>query len=260
MTGSATITLAAGKKYAIGVEMYDHLDEGVIKLEWQSASEPRDVVPASRLFVPAPPVPPLKVMAVGDSLTASSGGHASWRYWFAKQMEYGGHQFDMIGRNLGVSGGASLYGSFDRAKGVCRDAADEILAQVSTYAGAAPDVVLLEAGLFDVLAGQANAQTVGELGAIIDVLRGLNPVVKIALAQLPPVAGKQAEIAALNALIAGLAAEKNSESSPVVVANLSDGYGVAGDTEDGVNPNTGGGRRSANVSSTRSRCCWGASG
>ncbi len=47
---SATITLAAGQKYDIRLDYYEQYGTAEIQLEWSSASQPREVIPASRLF------------------------------------------------------------------------------------------------------------------------------------------------------------------------------------------------------------------
>ena len=49
-TDSATIALLAGKKYDIRVEYYNGTGAGQLKLEWSSASQARQVVPAAALY------------------------------------------------------------------------------------------------------------------------------------------------------------------------------------------------------------------
>jgi len=47
---TGTITLTAGQKYDIRVEYYENTGGAVMKLEWQSASQVREVIPKSQLF------------------------------------------------------------------------------------------------------------------------------------------------------------------------------------------------------------------
>lgn len=47
---SGTIALVAGRKYDIVFEYYENTGSASVRLEWQSPSQPREVVPASRLF------------------------------------------------------------------------------------------------------------------------------------------------------------------------------------------------------------------
>ncbi|MDB5324794.1 MAG: hypothetical protein JWM57_363 [Phycisphaerales bacterium] len=49
-TDTATIALLAGKKYDIRVEYYNATGAGQLKLEWSSASQARQVVPAAALY------------------------------------------------------------------------------------------------------------------------------------------------------------------------------------------------------------------
>ncbi len=55
---SGTITLEAGKRYDIKLEYDDNTGPASVRLEWQSASQSREVIPQSQLFpVPAPTSP-----------------------------------------------------------------------------------------------------------------------------------------------------------------------------------------------------------
>lgn len=47
-----TISLVAGEKYDIVVEYYDNWSRAVVKLSWQSASTPKQIVPQSQLYAP----------------------------------------------------------------------------------------------------------------------------------------------------------------------------------------------------------------
>ena len=47
---SGTITLQAGQQYDIQLEYYENGGFAVMKLEWQSASQAREIVPLSQLF------------------------------------------------------------------------------------------------------------------------------------------------------------------------------------------------------------------
>jgi hypothetical protein len=48
---SGTISLQAGQKYSIWVEYYEKTGEATAKLSWSSASQAKEIVPASRLYV-----------------------------------------------------------------------------------------------------------------------------------------------------------------------------------------------------------------
>lgn len=50
---SGTIALEAQTMYAVQVDYYQNAGQGIIKLEWESASQAREVVPQSQLYYPA---------------------------------------------------------------------------------------------------------------------------------------------------------------------------------------------------------------
>jgi hypothetical protein len=45
-----TITLTAGQRYDIRLEFYENFGQAQIRLTWQSASQPKQVVPRERLY------------------------------------------------------------------------------------------------------------------------------------------------------------------------------------------------------------------
>lgn len=71
---SGTIALLAGQKYAITVEYYDNYSVASMKLSWSSASTPKQVVPASRLYLTGTPASALgaKVSSLRSVAAAAS--------------------------------------------------------------------------------------------------------------------------------------------------------------------------------------------
>lgn len=51
-TSSAPISLIAGQKYDIQIEYVEDIYHAGLKLEWESVSQPRQIVPSDRLFLP----------------------------------------------------------------------------------------------------------------------------------------------------------------------------------------------------------------
>ncbi len=49
---SAPITLVAGRRYNVQVDYYDTVNTSVIQLYWQSASQPQQIIPTNRLYLP----------------------------------------------------------------------------------------------------------------------------------------------------------------------------------------------------------------
>jgi glucose/arabinose dehydrogenase len=54
---SGAITLTAGRRYDLRMEVYEGYGQAVARLSWASASQPRAVIPRSQLY-PPPPAPP----------------------------------------------------------------------------------------------------------------------------------------------------------------------------------------------------------
>lgn len=52
VTSSGSITLAAGVKYDVTLEYYDNTGAAQVNLEWQSARQARQIIPASQLYPP----------------------------------------------------------------------------------------------------------------------------------------------------------------------------------------------------------------
>ncbi len=52
LTSTGTLSLAAGVKYDIRLDFYENTGSAVIKLEWQSPSQPRQFIPKSQLYPP----------------------------------------------------------------------------------------------------------------------------------------------------------------------------------------------------------------
>ena len=75
---SGTLALVAGERPAIRLEYYENTGSAVIKLEWQSASQAREVVPQSRLYS-GPQDPILTSIAVAPaSANVPPGGAAQF--------------------------------------------------------------------------------------------------------------------------------------------------------------------------------------
>jgi beta-glucanase (GH16 family) len=70
-----TITLEAGKRYDIRMDYYQNFNTALAELEWFSASQPRQVIPASQLYPAAAPIPtppPAAPPAAPSGLTAAA--------------------------------------------------------------------------------------------------------------------------------------------------------------------------------------------
>jgi lysophospholipase L1-like esterase len=188
----------------------------------------------------------VKVMPLGDSITQSTTGLASYRYYLWHLLLRNGYQVDFVGSEHGVGGGPPAHSDFDMDhEGHSGWRADQIATHVHAWAAAAsPDVVLLHIGTNDLWQRQSVASTVTDIGDIIDTLRTVNPRIRILLAQLIAQTG-DSFISSLNAALPALAAGKNRPESPIILVDQFTGFDPSSMTYDGTHPNDAGDSRMA---------------
>lgn len=184
-----------------------------------------------------------KIMPLGDSITESSAGLPSYRFYLWQLVQTNGYRIDLVGSKQGTANGPPANQNFDMDhEGHSGWRADEALAQISDWATAAsPDFVLLHLGHNDLCQGQDVIGTVRDLGGIIDVLRTVNPRIGVLVAQI--IASSEpchAQIPALNAQLPALVAAKHTQESPVMLVDQYTGFLPATMTRDGVHPNATG--------------------
>jgi lysophospholipase L1-like esterase len=103
--------------------------------------------------------------------------------------------------------------------------------------------VLLHIGTNDIRQGISANVAANNIASTIDILRSIVPNVKIVLAQIIPCGDvAPGAIEGFNNLIPGLAAQKNTSNSPVVVADQYDGFSLAVNSDDNIHPNDSGDR------------------
>jgi len=179
----------------------------------------------------------VKIMPLGDSITQSSAGLNSYRYYLWHLLLDHGYHVDFVGTRHGV-GGPPESTDFDMDhEGHPGWRADEILAQLQAWAAAAsPDVVLLHIGTNDLSQGQSVDSTVDDISSIIDLLRMVNPRIRILLAQIIAKTGLSS-IAVLNGRLSTLVADKQQAQSPLALVDQYSGFDPATMTYDGTHPN-----------------------
>jgi hypothetical protein len=198
----------------------------------------------------APPLsaaPPLRLMPLGDSITAATDGQASYRYWLWHLLRQGGYTVEFVGSQAGVYQGTPKYPDFDpHHEGHWGWTADAVLARLEQWARAEqPDVVLCHLGTNDLFGGESVPSTVAEVGQIVEALRRANPRVTILLAQLIPAHHGQATLQAFNRALPAVATEKTSRASPVLVVDHWSGFDPQRNTYDGLHPNEAGEKKMA---------------
>jgi acyl-CoA thioesterase I len=191
-----------------------------------------------------------RIMPLGDSITEGyTGGYSSYRYWLWNALRAGNYDVDFVGGMHGVHG-APTPGrpDFDQDhEGHSGWRADQVLANAGAWATQhQPDVVLMHLGTNDMLQGQSVSSTITEIGSVVDALRQSRPNVVVLMAQIIPSTINATAIQQLNAQIATLAAQKNTEQSPVVLVDQWGGFSTSADEWDGIHPNEAGELKMAN--------------
>jgi acyl-CoA thioesterase I len=200
----------------------------------------------------APPSAPptssaiVKIMPLGDSITQSTKGLNSYRYYLWHLLINKGYHVDFVGSKHGVGDGPPADPDFDMDhEGHAGWRADEIATQVHVWATAAsPDFVLLHIGTNDLSQRQTVDSTVNDIRSIIDVLRSVNPRVHILLAQIIAKVGVPS-IAVLNGRLPALVADTQQPDSPIVLVDQYSGFDPSTMTYDGTHPNADGDSRMA---------------
>lgn len=187
----------------------------------------------------------VRIMPLGNSITHGDEIHYSYRFALWQKLRDAGVSFDFVGSMNTNFGGNPLFPdpAFDRDHEGHRGwRADQLLSSLPMWLQMyTPDIVLVHAGTNDMFMGNAVAGTVTELKSIIDVLRNDNPEVTILLAKIiGTTAPENARIVELNSHIDGIAAEKNTDQSRVIVVDQFTGFNPATDAYDGKHPNSAG--------------------
>jgi acyl-CoA thioesterase I len=187
------------------------------------------------------PVP--KIMALGDSITDGFVQSRCYRYYLDSMLNAHGIAHDFVGS---LSGPGSGWDS--NHEGHAGWSAGNILAQINGWARSfKPGIVLMHLGTNDILLHESTAQTISDLGAIIDTLRAANPTVTVLIAQIIPDdnSSDRVSIDALNQQIPVLAALKSTDQSRIIVVDQNTGFNYATDLIDAYHPNESGARKIA---------------
>lgn len=193
-------------------------------------------------------LPPVRVMPLGDSITESSAGLPTYRFYLWQRALAGGYRIDFVWSQRGTVNGSPLSPDFDQDhEGHSGWRADQIRDHIDRWAAAAsPHIVLLHLGHNDLCQERSAAGTVDDIASIVDTLRTVNPTVAILVAQ---VIGSRlpchAQIPAFNAQLARMVAAKTTPVSPLRLVDQYTGFDPVTMTTDGVHPNATGESRMA---------------
>lgn len=196
----------------------------------------------------------VRVMPIGDSITESSIGLPSYRYWLWHELETRNYKVEFVGSKTGVFNCCPLYPPTatdpwdDDHESYTGARVDQLNNFIGGFVSdARPDVILLHIGTNDlnqvgVVPNQSVASTLTELDSCIRTLQTAAPSALIMVAQIIPAkpahsfqaAGLQAQY---NAGIPGVVAATNRPDAPVVFVDMASGYDAATHNYDAIHPN-----------------------
>jgi hypothetical protein len=201
------------------------------------------------------------ILPYGDSVTTfGANPESSYRYWLYEKLSNAGLNFAIIGTHWGVDIGAPANswpqewysGHLGWTSG---DAANP--SNLKPVAGKAPNIVLLDFGSNDILAGMDLGTTTTNLETIIQAFAAANSGVTILLAvptgfvtdpTLPAKARshQKSQQSKLAGVVNKVAATENKAGIRVIKVNLFSGFNPKKDTIDGAHPNVQGEQKIAN--------------
>ena len=190
---------------------------------------------------------PVRVMALGDSITGSPG---CWRALLHRDLTAAGHQVDMVGTLPAQGCGIAHDGDNEGHGGALVTHVAASGEAAAWFAATRPQVVLMHFATNDVWSNRSNAQILDAWTTLVRQLRAVDPHVVVVVAQIVPVAPPTcaqcpARTSSFNAAVPAWATATSTAASPVLVVDHATGWDPARDTSDGVHPNDAGTARMA---------------
>jgi lysophospholipase L1-like esterase len=213
----------------------------------------RSIDPVMKEMLKADPLDPVRIMLIGDALTEGSNPAESYRRYLDGLLRRKGHLIDFVGNRKGHHEEDFTNDRFaydpDHEGHWGRDSkwlAENIQTMLS---GKVPDAVVLQLGSTEIAGASGDDVTdklVPNLGTIVAALRSNNPQVRIVLTTMIPLPGKAEAVRLLNQGISSYAGTHSTEQSPLVVADLTDGFETSKHlAADGARPTASGAKRMA---------------
>jgi len=193
---------------------------------------------AARAGAVEPAAVPVRIMALGDSITKGAGSSTTSSYradLWRRLVDQAGYAIDYVGSQ--VSGKLPDRDNEGHSGWRIGQIAESIDGWLATYR---PDVVLLHIGTNDLKSDDVAAGAPDRLSALIDKIRAGAPAATVIVAQIVPSsdAAITARVVKYNAAIPGIVAAKGTPK--VRSANLFRGFNVATDLADRLHPNDAG--------------------
>jgi lysophospholipase L1-like esterase len=200
--------------------------------------------PAQAATATAAAAGPVRIMPLGDSITAGPG---CWRALLWDHLQRTGfNNIDFVGTQPGGGCSVPFDGDSEGHGGFAATGIADQNQLPAWLAATTPDIVLMHLGTNDMWGGTISTSTIlAAYSKLVDQMRASNPAMKILVAQLIPMEPSgcvpcPTGVVALNNAIPGWAAGKTTAQSPITVVDQWTGFSAASDTGDGVHPNDAG--------------------
>ncbi|KAK2754571.1 hypothetical protein FQN54_006972 [Arachnomyces sp. PD_36] len=191
---------------------------------------------------------PVKIMALGDSITGSPG---CWRALLWQQLQDAGiTNTDFVGSLAGQGCGFTYDGENEGHGGFL---ATNIASENQLPAwleGAQPDIVMMHLGTNDVWSNLGADAIIDAFTTLVDQMRENNPAMTILVAQIIPMSPDGCTtcgegVTELNDAVAKWAPTLSTAESNITVVDCFTGFDTKTDTGDGVHPNDAGNEKLA---------------
>ncbi|MCM4077714.1 cellulose binding domain-containing protein [Paractinoplanes hotanensis] len=211
-----------------------------------STPPPSTTPPATTPPTTPPAGSPVKIMALGDSITGSPG---CWRALLWQKLPAA--RVDFVGTLPGQGCGFPYDGDNEGHGGFLATNVANQNQLVGWLAATDPDIVLMHFGTNDVWNNLPPSTILAAFTRMVGQMRASNPAMRILVAQIIPMNASNCadcaqRVVDLNAAIPAWAAGLSTATSPITVADQFTGFVPATDTYDGVHPNDAGNAKIAN--------------
>ena len=200
------------------------------------------------------PAQPLRLMALGDSITMGYQGSSTWRAGVHADLLGLGFDVDMVGSQSGPVWGDHVDGPIDpHHESYVSFTSRRLLGVLhESVADHRPDVALLMIGTNDVIHGRELDAIEADLAEIVKTLRGAKTDVTVVIATVIPCAAWRcgdvnSEIDDLNVRIRRLVPSLDTATSRVAIADLALRFDADRYSDDGIHPDPDGNRILADV-------------
>jgi lysophospholipase L1-like esterase len=217
----------------------------------------KGIEPLVQKFMKAPPLKPVKIMLIGDSITEGADSNGSYRRYLDGMLRRDGQLIDFVGSRKKHHDDKTEPDNYeydvDHEGHWGKSSAWMAENMQSLLANNVPDVAVIHLGTEDILSRKDDPESLADgivknIGKVVDALRAKNGKIKIVLSTIIPVAGKEDVVNLFNLKISRYVQSNSTLPCPVVLADPCKGFDVSGDlAADGTLPNAGGARKMARV-------------